>query len=434
MFKFLKEKLSKWKSKVEKEVVDSPIEDTKEVVDVTIDSSEIKGKDSESEIIEHEKPIIKESTIESVEEKPQEISKQESTREKGIYTKIKEKFLKEPITPEEIKKDENEIKKQIKDEFEDIDEREPKEVEILKEKEISKAKPERKSFLKTVSEKINTIEINEKDFDRYSEDLEEILLENNVALEVIDKIIENLKKDLVGKRILKKEFDNEFSDAMQDSIRKILIDPIDVLEKITSKSEKPYVILFVGINGSGKTTTVAKIANLLKKNNLSCVIAAGDTFRAASIEQLRTHGEKLQVKVISQEYGSDPSAVGFDSIAYAKKNKIDVVLIDTAGRMHTSTNLLKEMEKINRVTKPDLKIFISEATTGNDATEQVKKFNDSIEIDGIILSKSDVDDKGGTALSVGYVSGKPVLFLGTGQSYDDIESFDKEKFIEKLEL
>jgi fused signal recognition particle receptor len=163
-------------------------------------------------------------------------------------------------------------------------------------------------------------------------------------------------------------------------------------------------------------------------------MAAGDTFRAAAVEQLKKHGENLDIKVIAHDYGSDPAAVGFDAIKYAKKNSIKVVLIDTAGRIHTATNLLREMEKIKRVTKPDRTIFVGESITGNDAVDQVKAFNETIGIDGIFLSKADIDEKGGTALSVGYVTKKPIIYLGTGQNYGDIEPFKKKEFIKKLGL
>jgi fused signal recognition particle receptor len=203
---------------------------------------------------------------------------------------------------------------------------------------------------------------------------------------------------------------------------------------MAGKDKSPYVILFCGINGTGKTTTIAKIAEWLKNRDITSVIAAADTFRAASIEQLNEHGEKLGIKVISGNYGSDPASVAFDAIKYAKKNSISCVLIDTAGRMHTEKNLLKEMEKIVRVTKPDLKVFVGESITGNDAVEQIKSFDWAIGIDGIVLTKADIDEKGGTALSLGYITKKPILFLGTGQTYDAIEPFDKEKFIERLGL
>ncbi|MCK4553296.1 signal recognition particle-docking protein FtsY [Candidatus Pacearchaeota archaeon] len=297
---------------------------------------------------------------------------------------------------------------------------------------------EEKSFLKKITSKITKVKISEKEFEIYSEELEMLLLENNVALEVAEKIIKLLKEKIVGKELLKKEIESEIKDSFKEIIEEILIEPFDLFEKIKEKtsdqSKEPYVVLFCGINGTGKTTTIAKIADSLKRQGVSCVLAAADTFRAASIEQLKKHGDKIGVKVIAQEYGSDPAAVGFDTIKYAKKNLINCVLIDTAGRMHTAKNLLKEIEKISRVCKPDTKIFVGESITGNDAIEQVKSFDWAIGIDGIILTKADIDEKGGTALSVGYVTKKPILYLGTGQEYDKIEVFDKQKFIKMLGL
>lgn len=305
-------------------------------------------------------------------------------------------------------------------------------------KELDKSEKEKspgtESFFKKVTSKLVKIKISEKEFEVYSDELEMLLLENNVALEVTEEIIKKLKEAIIGKEFLKKEAESEIKDAIKEIIEEILIEPFSILEKINSKEEKPFVILFCGINGTGKTTSIAKIADYLKKNNVSCVLAAGDTFRAASIEQLKKHGERLRIRVISQTYGADPAAVGFDAINYAKKNSIKCVLIDTAGRMHTAKNLLKEMEKIVRVCKPDLKIFVGESITGNDAVEQAKSFNWSIGIDGIVLTKADIDEKGGTALSVGFVTKKPILYLGTGQEYDEIEVFNKKKFIEKLGL
>ena len=163
-------------------------------------------------------------------------------------------------------------------------------------------------------------------------------------------------------------------------------------------------------------------------------MAEADTFRAASIEQIKEHGKRLGIEVIAHEYESDPAAVGFDAINYAKKKNLDCVLIDTAGRMHTSKNLMAQIEKISKVCKPDTKIFVGESITGNDAIEQVKSFDWAVGIDGIVLTKADIDEKGGTALSVGYVTKKPILYLGTGQEYEKIEPFDKQKFIEKLGL
>ncbi len=301
------------------------------------------------------------------------------------------------------------------------------------------AKPEReeKGFFEGISARLSKIKISEKEFGVYGEDLRTLLLENNVAYEVAGKIIAELKKRIVGKELLKKEIEDEIKEVLKEIIRGILIEPYDIIGKIKEKTrdkKEPYIILFVGINGTGKTTTIAKISYFLSKKDISSVIAAADTFRAASIEQLKKHGERLGVKVISQQYGADPAAVGFDAVSYAKKNHIDCVLIDTAGRMHTAKNLMKEIEKISKVCKPDLKLFIGESITGNDSVEQAKSFDLAIGIDGIILTKADVDEKGGTALSVGDVTKKPILFLGTGQGYDNIEVFSKEKFVKDLGL
>ncbi len=316
------------------------------------------------------------------------------------------------------------------------------------EKEKSEEKPkehkkitvklEKEGFLQKITSKLSKVKISDKEFEVYGEDLRTLLLENNVAYEVTEKIIAELKKRIVGRELLKKEIEDEIRDILRDIVKEILIEPYDIAEKIGEKiikqEKEPYVILFVGINGTGKTTTIAKIADYLKKKNITSVIAAADTFRAASIEQLKKHGERLSVKVISQQYGADPAAVGFDAIHYAKKNFINVVLIDTAGRMHTAKNLMKEIEKISKVCNPDLKLFIGESITGNDSVEQAKSFDLAIGIDGIVLTKADVDERGGTALSVGYVTKKPILFLGTGQEYDKIEVFNKEKFLKELGL
>ena len=315
---------------------------------------------------------------------------------------------------------------------------EPEKKEKPKEHKKIIVKPEKEGFLQKITSKLSKIKISEKEFEVYGEDLRALLLGNNVAYEVAERIINELKKRIVGRELLKKEIEDEIKDVLRDIIKEILIEPYDISDKIREKTlsqeKEPYVILFVGINGTGKTTTIAKIADYLKKKNISSVIAAADTFRAASIEQLEKHGERLGVKVISQQYGADPAAVGFDAIHYAKKNFIDVVLIDTAGRMHTAKNLMKEIEKISKVCKPDLKLFIGESITGNDSVEQAKSFDWAIGIDGIVLTKADVDERGGTAISVGYVTKKPILFLGTGQEYDKIEPFNKEKFLKELGL
>jgi len=274
--------------------------------------------------------------------------------------------------------------------------------------------------------------LTDEKFEELFEELEMILLQNNVAYEAVQSIKLSLGTKLIGQP--PKEVD--LAKELKESTESILINPQNFLETIKESLEikKPFVILFAGINGSGKTTTIAKVANYLQKNKLSVCLAAADTFRAAAIQQLEEHANKLKVPIIKKDYDSDPASVGFEAIAHAKKNKIDVVLIDTAGRMQNRDSLMKEIEKISRVTKPNMTIFLGESITGNDATEQAKAFNDAINITGIILSKADVDEKGGTAISVSHITKKPILFLGTGQEYNDLEPFEKKKLIEKLGL
>lgn len=328
------------------------------------------------------------------------------------------------------------LKKKLKDVIAGISSKIKKEPEkpVAEEKEVEKEveeKKETKGIIQRLKD-LTKVKLSDEGFDRLFKDIELALIENNVAMQVIDVIKENLKKDIVNKPLKRKEVEFKIKDTLRDSLDKLLLEPFDLVEKV--KLKKPFVIVFFGINGSGKTTTIAKIAYLLQQNKLSSVMAASDTFRAASIEQLEKHGANLKVKVIRHRYGADPAAVAFDAIAYAKSRAIDVVLIDTAGRMHTQANLMREMEKICRVSKPDLKIFVGESIVGNDAVEQAKAFNDSIAIDAIILAKADVDEKGGAAISVSHVTGKPILYLGIGQRYGDLEKFNKYKIIKSLGL
>ena len=247
-------------------------------------------------------------------------------------------------------------------------------------------------------------------------------MESDVAQEVIDyfEIKLRLDKTLTLQKIIKEIFDKAGK--------------IDLIDRIKCHcSQRPFVILFLGTNGTGKTTTIAKVANLLRKNGLSVVLAAADTHRAGAIEQLQEHGKRLGVKVIAQRYGADPSAIARDAMEYAVKHVIEVVLVDTAGRMNNSKPLMTELNKVVKVTKPDMKIFICDALTGNDAIGQAKIFYNHTEFDGVIMTKMDVDTKGGSAISISYITSKPIVYVGTGQRYDDLQSIDSEKFIEKLE-
>ncbi len=292
-------------------------------------------------------------------------------------------------------------------------------------------KPQASGFFKKIKEKWRSVKIDEQKFESLFSDLELALLENNVALEAIDKLKEQMEKKLLNSELISPE--EQLANALKEALENLFVPAPNILEKIKQK-QGPFVIVFFGINGSGKTTTIAKFAHLLKKNSISCLMAAADTFRSAAIEQLQQHGEKLGIEVISQTYNADPSAVAYDAIKHAEAKKIKVVLIDTAGRMHTKENLMREMEKLCRIAKPDLKILIAESTIGNDAIEQTRTFDKAVGIDGIILSKTDADEKGGTAISISYATGEPILFIGTGQNYDDLELFDKKKLLKQIGL
>ena len=278
--------------------------------------------------------------------------------------------------------------------------------------------------------------ISEKHVEDILWELEMELLQGDVAMEVATEVVDNVKNDLVGKKIKRS---NDITEYTFLALRNAVSDIIDIpgksmTEMIEEKKAQgePLVVMFVGINGTGKTTTIGKLANYYLKKGYTPVIAASDTFRAGAIEQVTYHADNVGVKIIKHKKGSDPAAVAFDAVERAKAQGKELVLIDTAGRMQTNVNLMDEMKKIKRVANPDLVIFVGDALTGNDATEQAIKFNDAIDIDGVILTKADADSKGGASLSIGYVIQKPIMFLGVGQGYDDIKEYDAEWMLDQL--
>jgi fused signal recognition particle receptor len=275
--------------------------------------------------------------------------------------------------------------------------------------------------------------IDEKDLTDPLWALEMALLESDVALPVAEQIVSSVKSELVGhKKKIGADTGQLAEDALRSALMKMLsANRLDFDEYIKSK-EKPVKILFVGVNGTGKTTSIAKVARYLMDQGYSVVLAAGDTFRAGAIEQLEVHGSRLGLKVIKHKTGGDPAAVIFDAVEYAKAHNKDVVLSDTAGRLHTNINLMDQMRKIVRVTNPDLLIFVDEAIAGNDAVERARLFNESVPIGGSILTKTDADAKGGSAISIAYITGKPVLFLGVGQDYPDLVKFEPQWLVDRL--
>ena len=281
-----------------------------------------------------------------------------------------------------------------------------------------------------VKGKKGVLGIGEKKLDELLWQLEMALLESDVALEVVEEIKREVKKNLLG--MSRKEAKEAVERALKEAISNILKQSEGDFFSQVEKAEKPYVIMFVGVNGSGKTTAIAKLAHMLKKKGYSCVIAAGDTFRAGAIEQLERHAKNLDIKLIKHDFGADPAAVAYDAIEHAKARHKDFVLIDTAGRMQTNINLMEEMRKIKRVANPDMIIFVGDALTGNDAIEQARRFNEVVGIDGVILTKVDTDAKGGAALSIAYAIKKPLYFIGVGQDYDDQIPFRADWMMERI--
>ena len=307
------------------------------------------------------------------------------------------------------------------------DKPEPQSVDALKEKRTKNAG--KQSTDKAFFER----EIRQKDLEQPLWELELALLESDVAMPVTDRIIQTVSDDLTGKkRRWRQDIGGMVDEALRDGIERVLdVNGLD-FDAFVQQASKPVTIVFTGINGTGKTTTIAKMAHRLKSQGYSVVLAAGDTYRAGALEQIERHAENLDVKLIKHQQGADPAAVIYDAEQYAKAKHKDIVLADTAGRIHTNINLMNQLKKIERVIDADLVIFVDEALAGNDAVERALQFNTVMPIDGSILTKIDADSKGGAAISIAQATGKPILFLGTGQGYGDMIKFDPAWLVNRL--
>lgn len=382
-------------------------------------SSPVPTKSDESSV---ESPETAESIPEGFKDDESSETK-DSDSKKSFFSRLKRKSS----------EDANELEDSKKSSTSEKDEEEKKSVSDENEKETAESEKESKSgIFSFIREKT----ISEKDLDELLWELEMSLLESDVALEVAEKIISSVKEDLVGKKIKRS---SDVSDYTRQALKKAVSGILDVESKsiddlLAEKKAKnePLIIMFVGINGTGKTTTIAKISTYFINKGYTPVIAASDTFRAGAIEQISHHAEAIGVKIIKHKKGADPAAVAFDAVSHAKAQGKELVLVDTAGRMQTNINLMDEMAKIKRVISPDMIVFVGDSLTGNDAVEQAMKFNDSVGLDGIILTKADADAKGGAALSIGYVISKPILFLGMGQGYEDLMEFKPEWMIDQI--
>jgi fused signal recognition particle receptor len=429
MFKFLKKKLKKFEDQLEAEI-QAEIEKEEKKPEPPVE-------EKKPEKIE---PKIEEKTIEKKEPPKTKIQKPtEKAKEKIPTTKPAEdidkkidKLIKEPVKKTE-KTDKAIRKRKLIAERKKREEETDKQIEKSIETELEHTLRARRGIEEVVKkEKKPARGINEEKLDELLWELEVGLLESDVAYSVIESIKNDIKNELKNTYIDKSKVSEVVENVLRNAIAHVLkASELDFMDFI-KKKKKPVVIMFVGVNGSGKTLSIAKIATLLKKQGISSVMAAGDTFRAGAIEQLGIHADNVGVKIIKHGPGSDPAAVAYDAIDHAKAKHKDVVLLDTAGRVQTNINLMYEMAKIKRVAKPDLIVFVGDALAGNDAVEQAKRFNEIVGIDGVILTKVDTDAKGGSALSVAYTIGKPLLFVGMGQEYEDQIPFDPQWMIENI--
>lgn len=434
--KSLREGISKLSGKAE-ETEEQAKEPAKKEPAVKKHEKKHAGVRKEPRIGPKEKPVVKPEV-----EKPAEEKRAEKKR-------FMEMIRKKPEEPGEPAKEEKPVEElQAGDEEEEPEQPEgpeepeppePEEIgpaetgEHAKEPEGEEPKPGRfrLGFRERISKKILT----EKDIDSFFEEGELDLLQSDVALGVIDSLKDGLKKRLVDNPVKRGSTSDIVENAFRESLAEILDQGKVDIEKVikdAKKAGKPACIVFLGFNGSGKTTTIARMANYLKKKGHRPILAAGDTFRAASIEQLEVHGERLGLKVVKHDYGSDSAAVIFDAVKYAKGKGHDIVLADTAGRSHRDKNLMDELKKVIRVNSPELKVLVVDSLTGNDAVEQARDFNEAAGVDSVVMTKTDVNPKGGSILSVCFAIKKPILFLGTGQEYEDLEIFRPEKFAQNL--
>lgn len=415
VFNKFKEKLGSFKKAFSKTIDEKAVE----VEPVIIEQV----PESEESLEEKIEPIIEEETIEA--------ALKEESPEKGTAS---EEIAR--ISLDDLKK--AEYRKKVENKKKAAEKKSA-------EKEEEKPPEEKKSFFKKLAPKVGftqkakalvfnrEVYLDAKDLEEPLWELEMGLLESDLAVSVSEAIVESVKNQLTGTT---KRIGSNTGDIVEAALKKAILDVVSAntfdFDEYVKNIQRPVHIVFVGINGTGKTTSISKMAHRLLKSGYSVVLAAGDTFRAGAIDQLGIHANRLGVKMIKHQAGADPAAVIYDAVQYAKAHKIDFVLSDTAGRMHTNMNLMAQMEKICRVSSPDLIIFVDEAVAGNDAVERAAQFNDAVPIDGSILTKIDADSKGGAAISIAYITGKPILFFGVGQGYEDLKKFEPEWFVDQL--
>ncbi|MFA5763518.1 MAG: signal recognition particle-docking protein FtsY [archaeon] len=465
MFGFLKKKLDDFSEKLKHKVIQetpkledttaNSISSTKEEKQITQEPKLSQPPHFEEDIIQEQNEPLKEMIKKSKEElsqesietnfKKEEFDEQSEIDEEETIENFDDKYN-EPKDEEIL----NDSTIEIKDEEEFEDSKTISNIENEIREEEFKVAIKNKYDVKKVNEdkrelkaKIGAtgkikgffsghVEIDENKISELLFELELSLLESDVEQDTAQEIIKKIKERLVGQKLSIKNLDGFLKEQIKEILTEMMTTPKrNILEEIKN-GEKPYIIMMLGPNGAGKTTHIAKLTHYFKKQGLTCVWAAADTFRSGAIHQLQEHADKLDIKVIKQEYGADPAAVAFDALTSAKANKFDVILIDTAGRQETNKNLMEELKKIERVVKPNLKIYVGESYTGQGLLTMAQEFDKAIGIDGFILSKIDADAKGGTTISLLYQLKKPIFYVGTGQGYEDLQEFTPEFILNRI--
>ncbi len=431
MFKFLKKKLKKFEDELESELQSELEKEIKKEKPTNVETPTppqhppVKKEPIEKTTSPKVKKTEPTPKSEKIKEKPVETPHVKPEPEKPMDKKIDETIKQKT----DIEKRKEQRKKDRQKREEEID----SQIEKSIESELEHTLRTRKSIEETIqTEKKPAKLISDEKLDDLLWELEIGLLESDVAYSVIESIKSDIKQELSHASFKRSNINEVIENVLKNAISHVLKSNEFDFKEFLEKTDKPIVLMFVGVNGSGKTLSIGKMATLLKKWGYSSVMAAGDTFRAGAIEQLTIHADNVGVKIVKHGPKSDPAAVAFDAIEHAQAKHKDVVLLDTAGRVQTNINLMDEMAKIKRVAKPDLIIFVGDALAGNDAVEQAKRFNEIVGIDGVILTKVDTDAKGGSALSVAYTIGKPLLFIGMGQGYEDQIPFDPQWMIENI--
>jgi fused signal recognition particle receptor len=355
-----------------------------------------------------------------------------TTAVKNVTRQVEEE---EPKKEDYIEIKEPQVKEGEGNPVSSVKEEAVKEVTEVLAKEELKQEIEEKGFVTKLREKVTTKRISPEKFDTLFEEIQVSLLENNVALDVVDKIKADLKEDLLATNLQRGKIEAQILDALKTSLKEILTPPsFDLLKVLDTakKEERPAVILIIGFNGAGKSLTTTKLAYYLKQKGYKPVLSAADTFRSAGRQQTQEYGKMADIPVITDLKTNDSCSVIFDTIKHAKSQSLNVVVADTSGRVQNNQDLMDELKKIARVNNPDVTLLVVDSLTGSDVVTQVDQFDKAIAIDGLILTKVDVDEKGGAFLSAVYTSKKPVLFLGCGQRIEDFKEYNLEEILSNL--